>query len=300
MKLITKNKSQVRNERHATSQVRRRYVSCRRKGIVTNHHRLKYNKKPWEYALCPPQWPRKNVRLHFHLSLRPPEVLHRLLVLCRHRSSSLSRWYCWIEVLAKSIGVRHILTINFSNSYRFGDVTVASQRTFEIELDKPSRARSIPVLMYIVPVDVHAFFGFKVLGGEQLCATNVTNRLVYRTVLSKSNEPFYSKDRWSVPLTRHVGHLHAKMKFPRFLPKITTAALWYAIVMRWLCIGFVFFSVLIFGPKPNFGIQICTFFSEFFSWLETQNFMRLCAIVSSPSFFDGYTSRHSQFRRCSN
>ena len=47
-----------------------------------------------------------------------------------------------LKSFLKRIGVRHIPTINSGNSYRFGDVTVASQGIIEIELDTPGIARN--------------------------------------------------------------------------------------------------------------------------------------------------------------
>ena len=114
-------------------------------------------------------------------------------------------------------GKRAIPTLTSTNSYRFGDVTVQSQGLVELVLATPNSFPDINVLMDIVPVNVPALLGLDVLDSQFLYADNVTNRLVNRQVLSKSNGLLKYKDRWSVPLVREDNHLYARMVFPKHL-----------------------------------------------------------------------------------
>ncbi len=69
-------------------------------------------------------------------------------------------------------------------------------------------------LLDIVPVNFPALLGLDVLEFEQKYTYYVTNRLVHLDILSNAGEPLRFEDRWHVPLTRHDGHLYARMNFP--------------------------------------------------------------------------------------
>ena len=119
-----------------------------------------------------------------------------------------------LNFFLRDLNKTSISKLNSSKSFRFGDVTVNSLGTVEIALDKPANISPIHVLMDIVPVHIPALLGLGVLDGECLYADNVTNRLVHRHVLSRTGEQLQYEDLWSVPLTRHQGHLYARMDFP--------------------------------------------------------------------------------------
>ena len=112
---------------------------------------------------------------------------------------------------------KSIPTLKSTHSYRFGDVTVHALGIVELVLKTPDSFPDINVLMDIVPVNVPALLGLNVLDAECLYADNVTNRLVHRQVLGKSNGVLNYKDKWSVPLMRIDNHLYAGMVFPHHL-----------------------------------------------------------------------------------
>lgn len=70
------------------------------------------------------------------------------------------------------------------------------------------------ILLDMVPVDVPELLGLDVLDAERLCAGNVSNLLVHRQLVSRSNDGTTYKDGWSVLIVRRDGHLYLRMCFP--------------------------------------------------------------------------------------
>ena len=68
--------------------------------------------------------------------------------------------------------------------------------------------------MAIVAVNVPTLLGLDVLDSENLCAGNVTNRLLHCNFQSRPSDEVEYKDVWSLPISRHDAHLYSRKYFP--------------------------------------------------------------------------------------
>eukprot|EP00171_Calliarthron_tuberculosum_P017416 IDg17416t1 len=110
---------------------------------------------------------------------------------------------------------RRSLPIGKSNrQFRFSNTKQKSLGCVKLLLDTPPNIHPIHIPLDIVEVDILALLGLNILDSESLCACTVSNRLIKKVITSQPEDQIETVDEWSVPLTRHDGHVHVKLCFP--------------------------------------------------------------------------------------
>ena len=115
---------------------------------------------------------------------------------------------------------RNLLQLRRSyKKFRFADALFSSLGSVDIPLLTPDRIPPIFITTDVVSADITALLGHDVLDSESLVADTFEGRLRKRIKVSdfkKSDGKQMSDiviDAWSVPLSRHLGHIYASFVF---------------------------------------------------------------------------------------
>ena len=100
------------------------------------------------------------------------------------------------------------------NCFRFGDEEARSLVQIELSHHTPPNVPKIMVLMDNVPVNIPALVSLDLLDAEQFYVDKVTNRLVHRKVITRSDDYFQNAVQWSISIIRHDNHRYSKMCYP--------------------------------------------------------------------------------------
>ena len=112
------------------------------------------------------------------------------------------------------LGSTDIPIAKSQNFFRFSDIAMILVGKLELCLEIPDQVPIIIALLDIVSDKVPTLLGLEVLDAEKLCTDNVTNRLVCRQPVSRSDEDTDYAELSSVLIIRHDGHLYSGMSFP--------------------------------------------------------------------------------------
>lgn len=102
---------------------------------------------------------------------------------------------------------------------RFADASFSSLGRVDVPLLTPDRIPPIFITMDVVSADVLALPGLDVLGAESLVANTFEDRPRKRVKISNLKRACGKQmedvivDAWSVPLSRHLGHIYTSFGF---------------------------------------------------------------------------------------
>ena len=115
---------------------------------------------------------------------------------------------------------RHLLRLKKSHKqFRFADASFESLGHIKIPLGTPPGVSPVYISLEVVSADVPALLGMDVLDAESLVADPCSNELKKRIVLQNIEGTDGTRldnvavDKWSIPLTRYLGHIYAPYGF---------------------------------------------------------------------------------------